>query len=87
MEWRTHTITRRWQLRLARTFLLGRNRRILRSALAAWRDGWQSRARVARALARLVHAYRMMVLRTGLRRLEDWSHWRERHNKVSDEIA
>lgn len=83
MEWKAHAIRRRCQLRLARSFLLGRKRRRLRAAFAAWRDGRRVRAQVARALARVARAVKSVMLRRGMRRLAAAARRHEREEAVS----
>lgn len=83
MEWKAHAIARRGQLRSARSFLFARNRRILRGALAAWRDGRRGRADAARALSRLVRASETAMLRAGLRRWMASARDMEREEAVS----
>lgn len=83
MEWKNQTVIRRCQLRLARTFLLGRKRRTLRAALVAWRDGRRGRAQVARALSRVARAFDNALRRKSLRRLAASARWQEHKEAVS----
>ncbi|CAN0217227.1 unnamed protein product, partial [Ectocarpus fasciculatus] len=69
MAWKAYAVSRRIQLRSARSFLLARNRRAVRGALVAWRDGRRRRAEAARKLWHLGRACRTAALREGLRRL------------------
>lgn len=83
MAWKAYAVTRRCQLRSARSFLLARNRRAARAALVAWRDGRRGRAEAARRLWALGRACRTAALREGLRRLGESARKKERHETVS----
>lgn len=82
MAWKAYAVTRRCQLRSARSFLLARNARALRVALEAWRDGRRGRAEAARKLWGLGRVYRTAALREGLRRLGESARRKELQEAV-----
>lgn len=82
MAWKAYAVSRRIQLRSARSFLLARNRREVRGALVAWRDGRRRRAEAARKLWHLGRACRTAALREGLRRLGMSAREKERQEAV-----
>lgn len=82
MAWKAYALTRRRQLRSAREFLLARNRRAVRVALKAWRDGRRRRAEAARRLRGLGRACRTAALREGLRRLGESARGKQREEAV-----
>lgn len=83
MAWKAHAVTRRCQLRSARSFLLARNRRAARAAFVAWRDGRRGRAEAARSLWALERACRTAALREALRRLGESARGKAREEAVS----